>query len=103
MKLLNIGFGNMIATDKIVAIVGHQSAPIKRMMQEAKDSGYLIDGTYGRKTRSVIIMNSGHIILSVLQPETVASRFNSYRPDSDKAEEETGEEADDVLDSGPSD
>ena len=62
MKLVNVGFGNMVSSDKLVAIVGHQSAPVKRMIQEARDSGYLIDATYGRKTRAVIIMDSGHIL-----------------------------------------
>ena len=99
MKLLNIGFGNMISTDKLVAIVGHQSAPVKRMIQEARDSGFLIDATYGRKTRAVIIMNSGHIILSALQPETVSARFSSDRDAADP--EEDGSE--DTCDTGPSD
>lgn len=77
MKLVNVGFGNMVSSDKLVAIVGHQSAPVKRMIQEARDSGFLIDATYGRKTRAVIIMDSGHIVLSALQPETVSGRFDN--------------------------
>ena len=74
MKLLNIGFGNIIALDKVVSIVSTDSAPIKRMIQEAKDNKVAIDATYGRKTRAAIIMDSGHVVLSALQPETVASR-----------------------------
>ena len=73
MKLLNIGFGNMVSTDRLVAIVSPDSAPIKRMIQEGRDRGVLIDATYGRKTRSVVIMDSDHIVLSAIQPDTVAA------------------------------
>ena len=76
MKLLNIGFGNMVSTDRLIAIVSPDSAPIKRMIQEGRDRGVLIDATYGRKTRSVVIMDSDHIVLSAIQPETVAARLN---------------------------
>ena len=76
MKLINIGYGNIISSEKMVAIVSPDSAPIKRMIQEAKETKNIIDATYGRKTRAVIIMASGHIILSAVQPETVASRFD---------------------------
>ena len=76
MKLINIGYGNIISSEKMVAIVSPDSAPIKRMIQEAKETKNIIDATYGRKTRAVIIMDSGHIILSAVQPETVASRFD---------------------------
>ena len=76
MKLLNIGFGNMVSTDRLVAIVSPDSAPIKRMIQEGRDRGVLIDTTYGRKTRSVVIMDSDHIVLSAIQPDTVAARLN---------------------------
>ena len=76
MKLLNIGFGNMVSTDRLVAIVSPDSAPIKRMIQEGLDRGMLIDATYGRKTRSVVIMDSDHIVLSAIQPDTVAARLN---------------------------
>ena len=76
MKLINIGFGNTISSDKIVAIVSPDSAPIKRMVQEAKDNGIAIDATFGRKTRAVIIMNSDHIVLSAVQAETIASRID---------------------------
>lgn len=76
MKLISIGFGNMISSDKLVAIVSPESAPIKRVVQEAKDKGCLIDATYGRKTRAVVIMESDHIILSAVQPESLAGRFS---------------------------
>ena len=76
MKLLNIGFGNMVSTDRLIAIVSTDSAPIKRMIQEGRDRGVLIDATYGRKTRSVVIMDSDHIVLSAIQPDTVAARLN---------------------------
>ncbi len=75
MKLINVGFGNIVSADRIVAIVSPESAPIKRMIMEAREDGALIDATYGRRTRSVIITDSEHIILSALQTETVASRF----------------------------
>ena len=76
MQLVNIGFGNIIAANKIVAIVSPDSAPIKRMVQDAKDAGTAIDATCGRRTRAVIIMDSGHVILSAVQPETVAGRLD---------------------------
>jgi len=76
MKLVNIGFGNIVTADKIVAIVSPESAPIKRMVQAAKDNKTAVDATYGRKTRAVLIMDSGHIILSAVQPETVAGRLD---------------------------
>ena len=75
MKLINIGFGNIVSAERLVAIVSPDSAPIKRMIQEARDKGLLIDATYGRRTRSVIITDSGHIILSAIQTETVAGRL----------------------------
>lgn len=76
MKLINIGYGNMVAVDKIVAVVSPESAPIKRLVQEARDEGRAIDATYGRKTRAVIMMDSGHVILSSLITETLAYRIN---------------------------
>lgn len=79
MKLVNIGFGNTVAADKIVAIVSPDSAPIKRMVQEAKDNGTAIDATFGRKTRAVLIMSSDHIVLSAVQAETVADRIDKER------------------------
>ena len=75
MKLINIGYGNMVSANRIITIVSPESAPIKRIIQEARDSGVLIDATYGRRTRAVIIMDSGHVVLSSVQPETVANRF----------------------------
>ena len=76
MKLINIGFGNIITADRIVSMVNPSAAPIKRFIQECKEKGLTIDATSGRKTRAVIIMDSGHIILSALQPETIASRLD---------------------------
>jgi len=76
MKLINIGFGNMIAQNRLIAIVSPESAPIKRIITEARERGNLVDATYGRRTRAVIIMDSGHVILSAIQPETVAGRAN---------------------------
>lgn len=76
MQLVNIGFGNIIAANKIVAIVSPESAPIKRMVQEAKDAKTAIDATCGRRTRAVLIMDSGHLILSAVQPETIAGRVD---------------------------
>ena len=81
LKLVNIGFGNTVAADKIVAIVSPDSAPIKRMVQEAKDNGTAIDATFGRKTRAVLIMDSDHIVLSAVQAETVADRIDKERND----------------------
>lgn len=74
--LINIGYGNMIASQRIISAVSPESAPIKRLVQEARDSGMVIDATYGRKTRTVIIMDSGHVVLSSLVTETVAQRVN---------------------------
>ena len=79
MKLINIGFGNMVSASRLVAIVSPDSAPIKRIVQEERDKGTLIDATYGRRTQSVIIADSGHIILSAIDPETVADRFVDER------------------------
>ena len=75
--LINIGFGNVISGDRVIAIVNPESSPVKRMKDEAKASGKLIDATYGRKTRSILITDSNHVILSALQPETIAQRFKS--------------------------
>ena len=75
MQLLNIGFGNMIAAGRMIAAVSPDSAPIKRIVQEARERGMLIDATYGRRTRAVLIMDSDHVILSAILPETIASRF----------------------------
>jgi extracellular matrix regulatory protein A len=77
IKLINIGFGNIVSANRLVAIVSPESAPIKRIIQEARDRGMLIDATYGRRTRAVIITDSDHVILSAVQPETVAHRLSS--------------------------
>lgn len=77
IKLINIGFGNIVSANRIITIVSPESAPIKRIIQETRDKGMLIDATYGRRTRAVIITDSGHIILSAVQPETVAHRLQS--------------------------
>ena len=76
MKLINIGFGNIVSANRIISIVSPESAPIKRLVQEAKDKGVAIDATYGRRTRAVIVMDSGHVVLSAVQPETVAGRLD---------------------------
>ncbi len=76
MKLINIGFGNIVSSVRLEAVVSPESAPIKRMVQEARERSMLIDATYGRRTRAVIIMDSDHIVLSALQPTTVANRLN---------------------------
>ncbi len=76
MRLINIGYGNMVSAERIVTIVSPESAPIKRLIQESRDDGRAIDATYGRKTRAVIIMDSGHVILSSLITETLAARIN---------------------------
>lgn len=77
IKLVNIGFGNIVSANKIVAIVSPESAPIKRIIQEARERGMLIDATYGRRTRAVVVTDSDHIILSAVQPETVAHRLET--------------------------
>ncbi|HNU95279.1 MAG TPA: DUF370 domain-containing protein [Bacillota bacterium] len=74
MKLVSIGFGNIVAANRLVAIVSPESAPIKRIIREGRERGMLIDATYGRRTRAVMIADSGHVILTSVQPETVAQR-----------------------------
>lgn len=76
VQLVNIGFGNMVSAGRMISIVSPESAPIKRIVQDSREKGALIDATCGRKTRTVIIMDSDHVVLSALQPETVAARFN---------------------------
>jgi regulator of extracellular matrix RemA (YlzA/DUF370 family) len=75
IKLINIGFGNIVSANRVIAIVSPESAPIKRIITDARENQQLIDATYGRRTRAVIITDSGHVILSAIQPETVANRF----------------------------
>lgn len=86
IQLLNIGFGNMVSANRVIAIISPESAPIKRMVQDARDKGLLIDATYGRKTRAVLVMDSGQIVLSAIQPETVAHRLVQYDVDEDTVE-----------------
>ena len=83
MKLLNIGFGNMVSANRLLAIVSPDSAPIKRIIQDAKDSGHLIDATYGRRTRAVLMMDSDHVILSALTPDALAARFEDTKEEQD--------------------
>ena len=87
MRLINIGFGNMVNAGKLIAIVSPESAPIKRIVQEARDKGSLIDATYGRRIRAVIIMDSDHVVLSAVQPETVANRLNDEAQDEEEEDE----------------
>ena len=87
MKLINIGFGNMVSASKLVATVSPESAPIKRIIQDARDKGVLIDATYGRRTRAVIVMDSDHVILSAIQPETVANRVIEHEDDEEEDDE----------------
>ena len=90
MKLINVGFGNIVSGDRVVAIVSPDSAPIKRIVQESKEKGLLIDATCGRRTRAVIITDSDHVILSAIQTETIAGR----------AEPKDGEIREDMTDDG---
>lgn len=79
MKLINIGFGSMIAPGRVLTVLEPESAPIKRVVQEAKDRGMLIDASYGRKTRSVILMDTDHVILSALTPDALAARWEDVQ------------------------
>lgn len=84
MKLIAIGFGNLVSAERMISVVSPESAPIKRMIQDVREKGLLIDASFGRSTRSVLIMDSGHVILSALPPETIGARLE------DKNERETG-------------
>ena len=86
MKFINIGFGNIVSSDRLIAVVSPESAPIKRIVQDARDNGKLIDATYGRRTRAVIIMDSEHVILSSVQSETVAGRLENKSDEQDDEE-----------------
>ncbi len=77
IKLINIGFGNIVSANRIISVVSPESAPIKRLIQEGRERGLLVDATYGRRTRAVIITDSDHIILTAVQPETIANRLNT--------------------------
>lgn len=80
-SLINIGFGNMVAAERVVAIVSPESSPIKRIIQDAREErGLLVDATYGRRTRAVLVMDSGHVVLSPVQPETISHRFVDNTP-----------------------
>ena len=81
MKLINIGFGNLVSDGRVVAIISPDSAPVKRIVQEARDNAKLVDATYGRKTQSVIVTDSGHIVLSALVPEQIGNRFKEGMTD----------------------
>ena len=87
MQLINIGFGNMVSSARLIAIVSPESAPIKRIVQDAREQGRLIDATYGRRTRAVIVMDSDHVILTAVQPETVAARLNDNEEEQAQDEE----------------
>lgn len=86
MKLVNVGFGSLVSAERLIAVVSSDSAPVKRMIQEARERGDLIDATYGRRTQAVLIMDSSHIILSALRPETLAARMGDRETESDEEE-----------------
>ncbi len=88
IKLINIGFGNIVSASRIISIVSPESAPIKRVITEARERGLLIDASYGRRTRAVIVADSGHIILSAVQPETVKQRLKTRETHSEKVDSE---------------
>ena len=88
MKFINIGFGNVVSAHRLISIVAPESAPIKRIVQEARDAGNLIDATYGRRTRSVLIADSGHVILSAVQPDTIVGRIAGKEESASRTEED---------------
>ena len=92
IKLINIGFGNIVSAQRVITIIGPESAPIKRIIQDGREKGVVIDATYGRRTRAVLIMDSGHIVLSALQPETIANRFVTQEAQEEPAAEESEED-----------
>ena len=87
-QLINIGFGNLVAAYRLIAIVSPESAPVKRIIQEARESGRLIDATCGRRTRAVLVTDSDHVILSAIQPETISNRLNGEGADTSDGEDE---------------
>ena len=89
MKLINIGFGNMVSANRLIVIVSPESAPIKRVVQEARERGMLIDASYGRRTKTVLLMDTDHVILSAIPPETIARRFAGEPDEAGLQEEET--------------
>ena len=86
MKLINIGFGNLVSASRLLSVISPDSAPVKRLVQEARDRGMLIDASFGRKTKSVLVMDTDHVILSALEPKTIANRFQN------EEEQQTDEE-----------
>lgn len=87
MKLINIGFGSMVAAGRMLSVLAPDSAPIKRVIQEARDRGMLIDASYGRKTKAVILMDTDHVILSALTPETLSARWQDKEADADEEDD----------------
>ncbi len=83
-RLVHIGFGNMVAADRVVAIISPSSAPIKRLREEAREAGLLVDATQGRKTRAILVMDSKHVIISAIQPETISGRFEELMEEKDE-------------------
>ena len=83
MKLINIGFGNLVSAGRVISVISPDSAPIKRMIQDARERGMLIDASFGRSTRAVIVMDSGNVVLSALPPETLAARFAEINEEED--------------------
>lgn len=96
IKLINIGFGNIVSASRIIAIVSPESAPIKRIIQEARDAQRLIDATYGRRTRAVVVTDSDHVILSAVQPETVAHRIVDSDDDVEEIKETAEEDQEEI-------
>ncbi|MGN1014198.1 MAG: DUF370 domain-containing protein [Butyricicoccus sp.] len=87
MKLINIGFGNLVSADRLIAVVAPESAPVKRIVQEAKERNMVIDGTYGRRTRAVLVMDSDHVVLSAITPDAIAGRLESQDETNEVTEE----------------
>lgn len=81
MKLVNIGFGNLINPDRVLSVISPESAPVKRIIQESREKGILVDATFGRKTKAVLVMDSGHIVLTALSPDTVGARMTAEEND----------------------
>jgi regulator of extracellular matrix RemA (YlzA/DUF370 family) len=92
LRFLNIGYGNIVSAHRIIAIVSPESAPIKRLVQEGREQNILLDATYGRKTRAVIIMDDGHIVLSPIQPDTISQRLNGNSSNKEDMKDEISDE-----------
>lgn len=88
MRLVNIGFGNLVSAERVLTVVSPDSAPVKRLVQEAKDRAMLIDASFGRKTRAVLLMDTDHVVLSAITPEAIARRFHEKDAQADPQEEE---------------